>query len=63
MNVADDVIKFMCKYLKLVMQNPRKNRNKQTPWPESASELYRPSDRRFFPHSTVVDVTVLVHSH
>jgi hypothetical protein len=20
--------------------------NKQTPWPESASELYRPSDRR-----------------
>jgi hypothetical protein len=22
------------------------SRNKQTPWPESASELYRPSDRR-----------------
>jgi hypothetical protein len=24
-----------------------KTNNKQTPWPESASELYRPSDRRF----------------
>jgi hypothetical protein len=23
-----------------------KNKNKQTPWSESASELYRPSDRR-----------------
>jgi hypothetical protein len=22
--------------------------NKETPWSESASELYRPSDRRFF---------------
>jgi hypothetical protein len=22
------------------------NNNKKTPWPESASELYRPSDRR-----------------
>jgi hypothetical protein len=24
-----------------------KQTNKQTPWSESASELYRPSDRRF----------------
>jgi hypothetical protein len=24
-----------------------KTKNKQTPWSESASELYRPSDRRF----------------
>jgi CBS-domain-containing membrane protein len=24
-----------------------KNRKTKTPWPESASELYRPSDRRF----------------
>jgi hypothetical protein len=25
----------------------KKKTNKQTPWSESASELYRPSDRRF----------------
>jgi hypothetical protein len=25
---------------------PKQNKNKQTPWSESASELYRPSDRR-----------------
>jgi hypothetical protein len=25
---------------------PSQNKTKQTPWPESASELYRPSDRR-----------------
>jgi hypothetical protein len=24
-----------------------KQKQKQTPWPQSASELYRPSDRRF----------------
>jgi hypothetical protein len=26
--------------------SPDKNKKKQTPWSESASELYRPSDRR-----------------
>jgi hypothetical protein len=32
--------------LPVVLQMPLPKNNKQTPWPESASELYRPSDRR-----------------
>jgi hypothetical protein len=28
-------------------KNTLNKQNKQTPWSESASELYRPSDRRF----------------
>jgi hypothetical protein len=30
----------------LEIDNNKKNKQKQTPWSESASELYRPSDRR-----------------
>jgi hypothetical protein len=29
-----------------MFQPPSYKQNKQTPWPESASELYRPNDRR-----------------
>jgi hypothetical protein len=32
------------KYLKKKIK--KKKKKKETPWPESASELYRPSDRR-----------------
>jgi hypothetical protein len=32
---------------KFMLHTAYKLQNKQTPWSESASELYRPSDRRF----------------
>jgi hypothetical protein len=50
-NSNSDVEIYYCWYLYLLLSagnfSDRSIINKQTPWSESASELYRPSDRRF----------------
>jgi hypothetical protein len=37
---------YLCHYLLMSEFSSQSIHTKQTPWPESASELYRPSDRR-----------------